>query len=277
MSAKGVISDSGNWLVPPTQLLLTPGEVHIWRVELDQPQREVRRLAQTLSSEELNRSGRLHFESGRKRFITGRGMLRVILSHYTGSAPGELKFKYGSYGKPTLLGPGSTNSRLHFNLSHSEGMAIYAIGLDYELGIDIERVRPMEDVDQIVERFFSARERVLFQQLAPEQQLRAFFKGWTRKEAFLKATGEGLTRPLEECEVTFQPDQAADFLDTGEESATAGWSLHSLEVGKDYLAAMAIKGLAARLAYWSLEQANSGLSSYSEVTVRPPASMLTLR
>lgn len=252
-----IISDGGPWLTPQAQLTLYPGEVHIWRASLDLPPSQFRSLARTLSADELYRAGKLYFEQGRQRFIAGRGQLRTILGHYTGQPASNLKFAYGRYGKPVLAGP--EGAYLKFNLSHSDGQALYAITLDCELGVDIERVRPVQDVTQIVERFFSAAEYQVFANLPTGQQLTAFFNSWTRKEAFLKATGEGLTRSLDECETTFLPGQPARLLSVaGNASLAANWSLYALQTGTGFVAALAIQDRVDRLRFWEAGAVEAG-------------------
>ncbi|NET55757.1 MAG: 4'-phosphopantetheinyl transferase superfamily protein [Symploca sp. SIO2E6] len=229
------------WQPPPQNLVLSEEDVHIWRAKLDLPVVQIQQLAQTLSTDEQQRADKFYFEKDKKHFIAGRGFLRVILARYLDLEPAQLKFAYSSRGKPTLanITPGGT---VDFNLSHSRGMALYAVTRNRQIGIDLEYIRSVSDVDQLAKRFFSPRESAVISSLSPEQKQEEFFKAWTGKEAYLKATGDGLAG-LEEVEIFLNPGKPAALLNIqGDQQAASNWCLYPLAVAPGYLAAVAVKG-----------------------------------
>jgi len=231
-------------------LVLLENEIHIWRANLDRDLTCLQQLVKILSSDELERANRFHFETDKNRFIIGRGILRNILSYYLGIAPDRLQFCYGSRGKPALQ-TGDLSNPLHFNLSHSQGLALYAFTRDRQIGIDIEYVRHLPGLDQIVAQFFSARERATFRALPPSQQQAAFFHGWTCKEAVLKALGEGLALPLDRFDVSLLPDRPAELLSiNGDRGAAKQWFLQSFIPAPDYVAAVAVEGCDRQIKCW---------------------------
>lgn len=171
-------------------LTLPSGTVHIWQVALDPPASLVTRLAQLLSDDERIRAARFHFERDRRRFIVARGTLRSLLARYINCPPARIDFSYSTKGKPSLRP--EHESRLQFNLAHSAEMAIYAFTLDRQVGVDIEQQRPLDDVHQIAEHYFSPRERAILATQVGNELYQTFFTYWTRKEAYLKLSGEGL-------------------------------------------------------------------------------------
>ena len=220
-------------------LVLPQHEIHIWRASLSQNSAYLQQLVKTLSVDELDRANRFHFEADRKRFIIGRGILRSILSYYLDIEPHQLQFCYGSHGKPAL----KTCDLLHFNLSHSQDLALYAFTYDRQIGIDLEYVRHIPGLEQIVAQFFSTRERTTFLALPSSQQPAAFFHGWTCKEAILKALGDGLALPLNQFDVSLLPDRPAQlFSINGDRAAAERWLLQSFIPAVNYVAAMAIEG-----------------------------------
>lgn len=240
----------GTWSFPPADLALSSNDVHVWRGSLDQPDLRLQQLAETLSADERKKAERFYFEQHRKRFIVGRGLLRTILGHYLSIEPGRLQFCYGSRGKPALaetFGGGT----LCFNLSHSQGLALYAFTLNRQIGIDVEGIRLIPEVERIVERFFSAREHSLFCALPPSQKYEGFFHCWTRKEAYLKAIGDGLAKSLDQIEVSLAPGEPARLLSiAGNPQEAERWSLQELKPGSGYVAALVVEGSSWRLACW---------------------------
>ena len=175
-------------LPPP----LGQGRVHVWTVALDGPAERPGRLGACLSPDETTRARRFHFEVHRRRFTVARGALRHLLGAYLRRSPESLVFRYGHRGKPEL----PEAPELSFNLSHSEERALLAVSHVAALGVDIERLRPMDDMEAIARRFFSPPEHAALMALAPGERVAGFFRCWTRKEAYLKAVGEGLAIPL---------------------------------------------------------------------------------
>jgi 4'-phosphopantetheinyl transferase len=172
------------------------------------------------------------------------------LGRYLGLKPGQLRFCYGPHGKPSLAPP-LEEEALRFNVSHSQGLALFAVARGRELGVDLEYVRPIAEVEQIVARFFSERESKAFSALPAGRRLEAFFNCWTRKEAYVKARGGGLALSLKQFDVSLAPGEAAALSCTGDDAQeVARWSLWALEPGPGYVAALAVEGHGWRLACW---------------------------
>jgi 4'-phosphopantetheinyl transferase len=232
-----------------------PAEIHVWRASLDRAPGEVESLRRLLSPEELERAERLIFPDHSRRFIVARGCLRRILARYLDIAPGDIRFDYAPQGKPRLAARHVPVPPLHFNLAHSDELALIAVTGIAPIGIDVERIRPECPGEQIARHFFSVGEIDRLGRLDPEQRASAFFRCWTRKEAFIKATGHGLSRPLDQFEVTLAPGEAASLLRTAwDPGEAAHWSLRTLEAGPGYAAALAVRGHGYRLHGWQLEQ-----------------------
>ena len=222
----------------------------MWRASLELPCSEVEALQQNLTEEELVRADRFHFQRHRRRFIAARGLLRTILGRYVKKEPRQLRFSYGPRGKPELSGH-SGDSRLEFNVSHSHNLALYAITHGREIGVDVERIRPNLAGEKIAERFFSPREAAALRRLPAEIQQEAFFACWTRKEAYLKAIGEGITLRLDQFEVSVTPgDSAAVLTINGDPKEALHWSLKPIDPWPGYVAALAVKGHGWHLRCW---------------------------
>jgi 4'-phosphopantetheinyl transferase len=227
---------------------LAADEVHVWQVSLDRPDSSVRRLARLLSPDEGARAKRFVIDRVRRRFVVCRGVLRLILGRYTGAAPGQLRFTYGAHGKPALApGPGG---EVCFNVSHSDGLALYAVARGREIGVDVERLRPLPGAERIAERFFSIPEQAALQALPAERKLEAFYTCWTRKEAYIKARGDGLGHPLDQFAVSIAPGEPARLSPAGDGDGReiARWSLEGLPPAPGYVAALAGRGRGWRLA-----------------------------
>jgi 4'-phosphopantetheinyl transferase len=223
---------------------LEEDEVHVWRVSLQRSEADVIRLRDTLSADEAARADRFHFERDRRHFIAGRGLLRTLLAGYLGRRPAELRFAYGPHGKPLLAETGP----LRFNLAHSQGLALIAITLGREVGVDVEWLDRTIRHEEIAQRFFSPREQAALAALPAELRAEAFFLCWTRKEAYLKAHGGGLSVPLDSFDVSLTPGAPAELLEVRGKPVEAGrWSLLALEPGPGYVGAVAAEGRSWRL------------------------------
>jgi 4'-phosphopantetheinyl transferase len=220
---------------------LSANEVHIWCSSLERPLPIAEKFSLLLSPDEKARAERFYFERDRVHFIVGRGLLRTILGSYLGMDPAQIEFSYGLYGKPALQ-TNHTDNVLQFNLAHSKDLAVYAFCWNHQIGIDLEHVRPMPDEDNFAEQFFSARESALIASLSGEEKRNAFFKIWTCKEAFLKASGDGLTKPIDQAEISLHAETARLLsLDTDHKQAL-DWNLEMFRPLADYQAALAIEG-----------------------------------
>lgn len=235
---------------------LTADAVHVWRIALEIGDSLHSRLRDILAVDERQRADRFHFEKDRRHFTAGRGALRTILAGYLGRRPEEIRFTYTNYGKPLLTG---ANEALRFNLSHSHGLALLAVTLGREIGVDIEFIRDNleRDGELLAERFFSPREVATLRSLPPEMRREAFFHCWTRKEAYIKAHGMGLSLPLDQFDMTLHPEEPAALLATRHDPAEARrWSMRSLLPAEGYVGALAVEGHSWRLecGHWSAEE-----------------------
>ena len=227
------------WSDPPKKLTLTSGEAHVWRCQLDQPTEVVERFLRTLDADERARASRFHFEKHRRNFVVGRGALRLLLGRYLELRPEKIRFSYGAQGKPSL-GDEHHAGSLRFNASHSGEMALYAFVNDIEIGVDVEFIKGDFATEEIAERFFSAPEIDVLRALPVTEKPAGFFRCWTRKEAYIKAIGSGLSHPLDQFDVTVE---------------IPGWSIVDLEVGSGYASALALNGPAHTLQLFELQSA----------------------
>jgi 4'-phosphopantetheinyl transferase len=238
-----VILPDRNWPSPPPGLALAGDEIHVWRASLDQPAGRHEEMWRVLSADERRRAGRFHFERDRWRFVARRAFLRAILGLYLDQDPAQVQFFYGSHGKPALA-VGDDAAGLEFNLAHSGALALYAFACGRAVGVDVEQVHPIADADDVATRFFSAQEKAAYSQLPPGQREMGFFLCWTRKEAYVKALGEGLARPLGSFDVSLAPGEPARLL------RAPGWSLISLEPAAGFVGALAVHGQDLPVACW---------------------------
>ena len=210
------------WLWPLTEQ--SGAEADHWRV---------------LTADERARADRFVFPKHRLRYIHGRGRLREILGAYTGIAPQDIRFALSAYDKPSLAN--AEAPKLFFNLSHSQGLAALGISADVEMGVDVEWIRLLKE--DIAGNYFSARECAVLRALPEAAQPRAFFECWTRKEAYIKASGEGLSIPLDSFDVAYGPGVAPEFLriDEPQKQNVAEWRLYSFEPEPGCMGAIAAK------------------------------------
>lgn len=230
-------------------LNLAQGEIHLWQVALDSPPATVKRLRQILTVEEQIKARRFHWQKDQARFIITRGILRIILGRYLGTNPSAIDFCYGLYGKPAL-----SKKVLSFNLSHSYNLALYAIALNQEIGIDLEFLQTEVSYREIANQFFSAQEKAKLNRLPTHLQQQAFFRAWTRKEAYLKAIGRGLSLPLNQVEVSLLPTEPAILLNISWDSQEASrWLLQEFIPAPEYVATLAVQGQLTQIQHWELE------------------------
>lgn len=209
---------------------------------MEQPAEAQERFLCTLDLEERERASRFHFEKHRRRFIAGRGVLRLLLGRYLGIAPEAVRFVYGPYGKPSLAEAHGA-SGLRFNVSHSHELAVYGFVQEREIGVDVEYVKDDFQSEEIAVRFFSAREVQTLTALPQDERHAAFFRCWTRKEAYIKAIGSGLSHPLDQFDVTLTADEPAALLrDAQDAEAFARWEMFNLEFAERYKGALIVEG-----------------------------------
>jgi 4'-phosphopantetheinyl transferase len=246
------------WFSPPEHLSLSSNAVHVWRANLDQSPSQIALFQNNLDDDERSRADRFYFSRDRERFIVARGILRAILGCYSNRAPESLSFNYSAHGKPALVSESEADA-IRFNLSHSHGTALYAVSRGREIGVDLEFIRCDLEAEQIAERFFSHSEIETLRALPPSLRKYAFFLCWTRKEAYIKARGEGLSLALDQFEVSLTPGEPAALLSTRSDSDEALlWSLRNLNPAPGYAAALATEGCDWTLSCWQWPQ--SGLS-----------------
>ena len=230
-------SDNSASLISPLEL--GADEVHVWLAVLDDYRADSLKLL--LAEDELSRAARFHFDKDRNHYTVARGLLRKLLAAYLGVGAGELRFSYAEKGKPAL--EKSQQGSLNFNLAHSHGLAIYAFTREREVGVDLEFIREDLADEKIAKRFFSQSEIDVLTKLPAAQKKQAFFDCWTRKEAYIKARGEGLSMPLDEFDVSLQPGEAAALLRNHKEPGeVTRWSMQSLAVPAGFVAALVVSG-----------------------------------
>ncbi len=223
---------------------LEDGVVHVWRLALTGEREDVLAARALLSEDELARADRFHFEHHRRRFAMARAGMRRILGRYSGVDPASLRFRYEAAGKPYFEDCGS----LRFNLSHSDERALLAVASWLELGVDIEMVRDDTEAEKVASRYFSEFECHAIAALPAELRRRAFFDCWARKEALLKGVGGGLSLGLGEFDVTCSPGVPAELIASREPAIEAGlWTLHAIDAGPEYAAALAVGAAEARV------------------------------
>lgn len=250
MTSETPASDELSWRLSPPALALDDSDVHVWRIPLNQPEERVRELKQLLAPDESARAARFHFERDRTHYIVARGALRTLLARYLKTSPFAIRFDYSHYGKPSLAAQFSA-SQIRFNLSHSHELALCAFTRGREIGVDIEYMRPDMAGDEIARSFFSQVECSTLSRLPVEQRTEGFFNCWTRKEAYIKARGEGLSFPLDKFSVSLAPGETAIMLNVFDNpQETSRWSLHRLLPGQGYAAALAIEGENTHLRCW---------------------------
>lgn len=217
---------------------LPAGDVHVWRFALNPPTEIVAQLNVLLDETEQSRRDRFRTADLRRRFACGRGGLRALLGRYLGVPPESVAFTYGVHGKPGLKHEPAGG--FSFNLAHTSEVALLAVARDRVLGVDIETCRPLESAEKIVERFFAPAEREEYALATEGDRLGAFYRGWSRKEAFLKAKGTGLSTQLDSFDVSLAPGDAAAVMRVGDDPDEPGrWTLRELDVGPEYAAAVA--------------------------------------
>ena len=234
-------------LDPP---VLSGDEAHIWSVDLRAAPGHISAFGGLLSADERRRAARFRFDRHRRRFIVAQGALRTLLGRYCSTTPKRLVFEYGPKGKPSLVG----TPDLHFNVSHSSERAVFGVSRRGPLGIDIELLRDLADADDIAERFFSAPEVESYRRIPGNGRQRAFFNCWTRKEAFVKALGEGLFLSLDRFDVSLAPRDAPRVLAIeGDSQLGREWSLTALDLGDDFAGALATRWRPNPIKAWDID------------------------
>jgi 4'-phosphopantetheinyl transferase len=219
-------------------LPLTGGSVHVWCVPLIIPESGIKSLEETLSDDERARASRFHFPEHRRKFIIARGVLRYLLSHYVGVPPATITFKEGAYGKPEL----AAATPVRFNVSHSGDLALYAVSDKRNVGVDIEQHRTLHDLAEVAKRFFAPAEVVQLEMLPEPDRHAGFFRCWSRKEAFVKALGAGLSLALDSFSVSIDQQSAPRIEQLPREATGSEWRLFDITPAGGYSAALVTEG-----------------------------------
>ena len=239
-----------SWTPAPYQFELREGEIHVWRARLDCKEDVLRQFETTLAPDERVRANRFFFSQDRDDFVATRGILRELLGKYVKRPPATLKFDYSSHGKPSLCAE-INQGQLEFNVSHSHGMALLAFAAKRHVGVDIELIVEDFGGEEIAARYFSRHEVAELKALPPDLRAAGFYLCWTRKEAYVKARGAGLSIPLKSFHVSLTPGHPEQL----HSADSSRWSIHSLQSDAKYAGALVVEGKDWRLRCWDWEPA----------------------
>ena len=243
------------WKIPPKLLTIETDQVHVWRICLDLQEQNSTKYAYILSENEANKAEKFYFEVDRIRYKVMRTTVRMVLGNYLGIAPGDLEIAYSQYGKP-YISTTSMKKDIHFNLSHAGDVGLIAVATSRHIGVDLELVRQESSIESIAKRFFTPEEAGHLLSLPASLQPEAFFTCWTRKEAFVKARGEGLSIPLDQFEVSFYPNNTPKLLCVRNDPGESGrWSMFHLDPGVDYVGALVVEGKDLDVTGWDWSRA----------------------
>lgn len=241
MNLDGVVTEIGEGLpIARNTFELDTRTIHVWIVRTSGASpAALGQLREILAPSEKERAARFRFDHLQRSFVAARAALRILLGRYIELGPADLRFEYGANGKPLLRAAPA----IHFNASHAGGIALFGFARTSEIGIDVEHIRAVADMEDVARRFFSAGEYEDLMTVETAKREQAFFRCWTRKEAYIKAVGDGLSLPLDSFRVTLRPAQPARFLHlpTGPR-AVSTWTLRDLNVETGYVAALAYPG-----------------------------------
>jgi len=229
---------------------LSRDEIHVWSASLDIGSEQLAELERTLSPDEMARARRFYFERDRQKYIGRRGILRAILATYLETKPSAIRFLYNEFGKPRLEGSQEPHG-LSFNLSHSGALNLVAVGIDREVGVDIELIDSSVASDEVARRFFSPSEVATLEALPQSLRLAGFFKCWARKEAFIKARGMGLSIPLDSFDVSPIQGETVAMIRTANSAYLSNWRVEDLNIDPGSAAALAADGRDWKVALWN--------------------------
>jgi 4'-phosphopantetheinyl transferase len=234
-----------------SRLALPEDEVQLWRADLATIGSNESRWQSLLSADEKQRASRFHFAIDRQRFATTRALLRLLLAGYLSARPNDLTFSYSEKEKPSLR-TSYAEGNVAFNVSHSGEIALLAFTRGRRIGVDVEHIHRDIEVDSIARRFFSAREQMELAAMADEERVHSFFRCWTRKEAYIKAVGDGLSLPLSQFDVSLEPGAKTALLATRPDNSEAErWLLRETPAGDNYAAALCVEGRDWKLRDWT--------------------------
>ncbi len=238
-----------SWTPPPSKLVLYEQTVHLWRLRLDRMAGEIEALSSLLNREERERAERYVFSRDRNSFISRRGILRELLSEYLDLPASKIQLGFNKFGKPHL----EPEDSLYFNISHSAGLAVFAFSRSTAVGVDIERWRADFDLLKLAKHYFSEVEVKALESMPADDRIAGFYAGWTRKEAFIKAHGEGLSLPLDLFDVSLLPGEQAGLLATrGDLEPADQWTMKDIEIDPGFSAALVVRGKPLEYHCWEV-------------------------
>jgi 4'-phosphopantetheinyl transferase len=235
------------WQSSPKNISLNSTDIHIWKAKLNISLSTQNDFWQILSADEKTRANRFRFPHLRMHYIAARGVLRNLIAQYLSISPADIQFNYGKQGKPFLV----NFPNFKFNVSHSEDLAVFAFAKEMEIGIDVEYINPKIDIEVIAPNFFSQNEVTTLFKLAPKERITGFFNCWTRKEAFIKAKGGGLSIPLDQFEVTLLAKDTPKILAINwAPEDVKNWSLFSFNPRKEFVGALTTNGNIEKVSFF---------------------------
>jgi len=250
MSSAIIAND--NWKRTTAAPSLNDGEIDLWCFDLDRDPVLVGPLFELLSDDERMRADKYVFAKDRTQFIVCRATLRKILGGYLAVSPHQIRFSAGHFGKPSL----SEHNDVRFNVSHSHGLAVIAVAQSREVGVDIEYISLDFDVMSVAPRLFSAAECSEMRSLSPAARAIKFFEGWTRKEALLKAIGDGLSSSDEIQSVASLIGKDIVYRSVDGDKVT-DWSVTSFEIQEDFKASLAVEKEIGTIRLWQYSDESS--------------------
>jgi len=249
-------NNNQQWNIPPADLHLTGDTVHVWLARVDRYPLAIGNGRPVLSADEQAKAARFYFERDRQRYAAAHSVLRILLGRYMDCDPLAIRFCTNSYGKPAIDAPRQEHT-LTFNLSHSHELALYAFTYDRALGVDVESMRSNIEYEQLARHSFSLNEQQALRELPDDAKQQGFFNGWTRKEAYIKARGMGLSLPLHLFDVSLKPGEPAALLASREDAREAArWTMRALAPGPDYAGALCVEDEGWELACYEFTSPN---------------------
>lgn len=249
LSIRNETATNTEWKLPETSVTLPEQAMHLWRVDLSQTALWLKTLAGFLTFDEQERANRFYFDTDRETFIITRGVLRHLLGAYLQLPPNQLRFRYGAHGKPHFAD--GRYQALHFNVSHSRNFALLGFVWRHAIGVDVEFMRDGFASFEMARRFFAPGEIDSLEQLETADFKQGFFNCWTRKEAYIKAVGKGLSQPLSQFEVSLQPGVRPAILYSAHDPDVAEkWSVFDLNMATNYAAAAMVEGQGWQVHCW---------------------------
>lgn len=236
------------WPPMPDKPQLFANDVHVWFASLDFVGFKVDKMWSLLSLDERDKASQYHLLEDRNRFVFIRGLLRMILGYYLAVSPQQITFCYGLYGKPYLQRQ-LQRSAIQFNLAHAGKFALYSIARDRHVGVDVEYMRPIPEAFQLIERFFCSKEKIFLCNLSEDEFIQTFFQFWTRKEAFIKARGQGLSFPLTCFDISSVSKTPVLYFDE-DSGKKSSWTFRDLFFNFDYAASLVVEGEEPLISCW---------------------------